>query len=123
LHRGSEALSGVWCPLCADVARKLADYHSPPGSGFDVYKRKALAMKPLFCDLCQTRWTEAVLHPFEKCPFMDCDGTLTRTPPERVHPRPPVRRERPTFPLLEIAERESELESSELDPVETAGAR
>lgn len=54
----------------------------------------------LYCDTCHSLWTEACLAAWEKCPFVDCKGTLRTTPPPSVAKprRPPKDR---SLPLLE----------------------
>jgi hypothetical protein len=55
---------------------------------------------PLYCTVCHTKWTEACLRPRDPCPFVDCVGLLTYTPPPTS--TRPVRgvRDR-TLPLFE----------------------
>ena len=56
----------------------------------------------LYCTKCHTCWTEAVLSEWGRCPFVDCDGTLTRTPPPELVKKP-APKEPPTYPLLEVS--------------------
>jgi hypothetical protein len=53
----------------------------------------------LYCTRCHTKWTESCLQIDAACPFKDCDGKLSGTPPvgSIPVPRPKVK---PTYPLL-----------------------
>lgn len=56
-------------------------------------------MTALRCWQCHTTWTEAVLVRYQKCPFVDCAGTLDfpePAPPKKIEKKKPV--ELPLFP-------------------------
>jgi hypothetical protein len=62
----------------------------------------------LWCDQCHTCWTEVCLHQWQKCPFVDCKGTLTLQPPASLVHRSRARRQKPEgYPLLDAAEERS----------------
>jgi hypothetical protein len=52
----------------------------------------SLAVSPLYCRACHTRWEVGVLMVGAKCPFRDCAGRLTAEPPATM--TQPVRREK-----------------------------
>jgi len=59
----------------------------------------------LYCDTCHTCWVEAVVNPLQRCPFVDCDGTLRLDPPKDR--RVKVKYIKPKdYPLLERSEAE-----------------
>lgn len=60
----------------------------------------------LFCSRCHTCWIESCLGVGQKCPFRDCTGWLTAVAP-RLRQKPPRGKDDPTYPLLDISERQS----------------
>lgn len=58
---------------------------------------------PLFCDTCHSRWIEQCFNPFDRCPYVDCAGVLTRAAPEPLQPKPREPKPKPTTPLLDGA--------------------
>jgi hypothetical protein len=57
----------------------------------------------LWCDECHTKWVEGCLQAWNKCPFVDCKGTL-RNFPQAQAPRRPKYEKPKGFPLLEASD-------------------
>lgn len=53
----------------------------------------------LYCTVCHTQWTEDCWNAYDKCPFLNCGGRLSTTPPQPKPARVP--KPKPTMPLFE----------------------
>jgi len=57
----------------------------------------------LFCNTCHTKWTEACLDVYDRCPFTDCGGRLTLKPPKDKQKKQRSVRQVDVLPLLRKA--------------------
>lgn len=58
-----------------------------------------MAVSPLYCSACHTKWTEACLQPFDRCPFKGCAGVLHYAAPPQMTKAVRYQRDR-SLPLL-----------------------